>query len=335
MKKRNILIIILFFAFALTLFGQDFSSGRIYSAQGNDFVILSKGKRILYSADRLNEGTITLERGDIFQTGPQSTAEIQFGNNGPFVKIVENSSIGFNDSKTSQSVLTLNLLYGRVRVKNPVQEPVVNINSNNGLVEIKKGDAGIDYIIRNDTMTRQSGGGASSPVLYVSNLSGETTVYPSNNGAAASNLPQLLVHEGETVSVEFVSSLSYVERKPLENSTISFWKIYDFSAVPGSSAGVAAGAPSIDVPLPSNIKEIPNTPLSAEGPSAKSISKTKNRVIVAGLLFCLGGLALEGASLYYQSVGDETMTYFYGMSGAFTSGIGVLTLFGALGNNPK
>ncbi len=338
MKKRNTLVIIFFLVFACTLFGQNVSGGTIYSARGDDFVILRDGKRILYDANRLNEGSVTFIPGDNFQTGPRSSADIQFGENGPLLKIVENSSIALvNNGSSQSSLLTLNLFYGRIRVKNLDGGPVIHIGSYNGLVEIKRGDAGIDYIIRSD-----------APVLFVTNFAGEVNVFPANDGAAVSTLPQLLVREEETVSVEFVSSLSYVERNSLESSTADFWRIYDFAPVPVSSAAIVElpdsgaeissgdSAATETVPLPSetavssNVEEIPYTLLPVENPAYEVLAKRKNNALIASLVFLAGGLVLEGVALYNQKVGNVDTSYFLSLSGILVSSAGVVSLIHGL-----
>jgi hypothetical protein len=341
MKKLNTLIIVFFFVFTITLFGQDISSGRIYSAQGNDFVVLRDGKRILYNADRLNDEPITLVAGDVFQTGPQSSADIQFGENGPLLKIVDNSSIGFVGNGSGRSMLALNLFYGRIRVRNVQSESIVQVSTNNGLVEVTKGDTGIDYIVRNDLATVQSDASVSSPVLYVTNFEGETNVFPANDGSAVSTLPQLLVRQSETVSVEFVSSLSYVERNALRSTTADFWRTYDFAPLPDSSTAIAT-VPAVETPpvvtpvespeestITKNVEEIPYSlpPINEE---YEALLKKKNNAFLASLIFFAGGLALGGVGMYYQYVGEVDPAYFCTLSGVLVSGVGVGTLIHGL-----
>jgi hypothetical protein len=343
MKKINILIVALFFVFTIALFGQDISSGRIYAAQGTDFVILRDGKRILYNADRLNDGPIDFLQGDVFQTGPQSSTDIQFGTNGPLLKMVENSSIGFVGSNSAVSVLALNLYYGRIRVRNLDSGPAIHVSSKNGLVEVTKGDTGIDYVVRNDLVTLQSEAFLSTPVLYVTNFEGDTNVFPANDGTAVSVLPQLLVREGETVSVEFVSSLSYVERNATGSVTTDFWRTYDFAPVPASSAAITKTpnapvyvtppppvpptetAPSKKPTVSSNVEEIPYT-LPAVNPEYEAVIKRKNTAILTSLIFLAGGLVLEGIGLYYQYDENPDMGYFFNLSGVLVSGVGVASL---------
>jgi hypothetical protein len=353
MKKKNTLIMALFFAFTLALFGQDFSSGRIYAAQGNDFVILRDGKRILYNADRLNEGPIDFLQGDIFQTGQQSSADIQFGENGPLLKIVENSNIGFVGPGSGQpAALALNLYYGRIRVKNIDGGPTVHVSSNNGLVEITKGDTGIDYIVRNDLITLQSDSSISSPTLYVTNFAGAANVFPANDGSAVSTLPELLVREGETVSVEFVSSLSYVERNALESSTADYWNTYDFAPVPVSSDAITEApparteTPSADVSssniaestetaptnepaVSTNVEEIVYAPPSLL-PEYEALLKKKNNAILAGLIFLAGGLTLGGIGMYHQYAENADTGYFFTLSGMLVAGVGVTSFIHGL-----
>jgi hypothetical protein len=347
MKKIYILMVTLSFVLTITLFGQDLSGGRIYAAQGNDFVILRDGTRILYYANRLNEEPVAFLQGDIFQTGQQSSADIQFGANGPLLKIVENSSIRFVGYGSGLSVLALDLFYGRIRARNVGSGYAVHVNSENGMVEITQGDTGVDYIVRNDLITLQSGNAVSSPVLYVSNFAGETSVYPSNDGNAVSTLPQLLVREGETVSVEFVSSLSYVERNTLESTTTDYWQTYDFAPIPPSpslitEAPTPAVVPPQTVPpantapqndalasedesiVSTNVEEIPYA-LPSLIPEYETIIQRKNNAFLAGLIFLAGGLALGGVGMYYQYLGNNSsrsVGYYLTLSGMVVAGIG-------------
>lgn len=342
MKKINILTIALLFVFTTIVFGQDISGGRIYAAQGNDFVILRDGKRILYNSDRLNEGPIDFLEGDIFQTGQESSADIQFGENGPLLKIVENSSMGFVGHGSGMPLLALNLFYGRIRVRNADGGPAVQVSSQNGLVEVVKGDIGIDYIVRNDLVTLQPRN-YSSPVLYVTNFAGETSIFPTNDGVAVSALPHVLVREGETVSVEFVSNLSYVERSSVESTTADFWQAYDFAPIPYSPTAIAGvpdpgveEAPPPDAVPPeeilpdeaavsSTVEEIPFS-LPVKNVEYETVFKRKNSAFLAGLIFLAGGLALEGAGLYEQWAGDADRGYYFSLSGMLVSGIGAGTL---------
>jgi hypothetical protein len=346
MKKINILIVTLFLAFTTTLFGQDISTSKIYAAQGNDFVILRDGKRILYNADRLNDGPIAFLQGDIFQTGQQSSADVQFGENGPLLKIVENTSIGFVGHGSGRDMLALNLFYGRIRVRNNDEGTTVQVSSKNGLVEIIRGDAGIDYIVRNDQNSLQSGTSVSSPILYVTNFVGETNVFPANDGNAVSTLPQLLVRERETVSVEFVSSLSYVERNAVGSATADYWRTYDFAPLPSAPTAIVEAPPATPAPtttvvetaepvpqtepvVSTNVEEIPYT-LPPVNPDAETIIKRKNSAFLTGLIFLVGGFTLGGIGLYNQSLATPSnnkadLGYFFTVSGMMVAGVGVVT----------
>lgn len=354
MKKMNILMAVFFFVFTISLFGQDISSGRIYSAQGTDFVILRDGRRILYDADRLNDEPITLVQGDVFQTGPQSSADIQFGENGPLLKIVDNSSLGFVGHGSGRSMLVLNLFYGRIRVKNIQSRSIVEVSSQNGLVEVINGDTGIDYIVRNDITTLQSEAATESPVLYVTNFQGETNVFPANDASAISTLPQIMVQQGETVSVEFVSSLSYVERNALKSTTVDFWETYDFAPlpVPVTAPPVIAEVPrSVEPPPPATVTSDVAVPEETSVPEESTVStnveeirytvpdvskeyeallKKKNNAFLASLIFLASGLVLEGVGMYFQYTGNADAGYYCTLSGALVSGVGAGTLIHGL-----
>jgi hypothetical protein len=207
---------------------------------------------------------------------------------------------------------------------------------------------GIDFIVRNDLITLQSEASISSPVLYVTNFSGETNVFPANDGTAVSTLPQLLVRQGETVSVEFVSSLSYVERNALENTTSDFWNTYDFAPPPASTVVVTApvhhpevetntDSPSTvsvaetstqaDPEVTTTVEEIRYSPPIVIGnPEYEALIKRKNNAFLASLIFIAGGLVLEGVGMYYQYDGNSDRGYFFTLSGALVTGVGVGTL---------
>jgi hypothetical protein len=340
MKKRNTLIIALSFAFTFALFGQDFSSGRIYSAQGNDFVILRDGTRIIYDANRLNEEPIAFLQGDIFQTGQQSSADIQFGEKGPLLKIVENSSVELVRNGSTPSAITLNLYYGRIRTRIVDGEPAIHVASKNGLVEVTQGDAGIDYIVRNDLVTLQSDTSVSAPVLYVTNFNGETNVFPADDGTAVSMLPQLLVREGETVSVEFVSSLSYVERNAVGSATSDYWRIYDFAPLPVSPSlpvVEAQPAPAAETVIPDPVEPAVTTTVTemvytppVTIPEYETLIKRKNSAFITTLVFLAGALVLGGTGMYFQYQGNADRGYFFTVSAALVAGVGAVSLFHGL-----
>jgi hypothetical protein len=205
-------------------------------------------------------------------------------------------------------------------------------------VEVSKGDAGIDYIVRNDIATVQSDASVSSPVLYVTNFAGEANVFPANDGSAVSTLPQLLVRQGETVSVEFVSSLSYVERNAMQSATTDFWRTYEFAPAPISSTAAAEVPPAVTPPpvvaaeptVSTNVQEIRYVLSDELQAEYDLLLKRKNNAFLATLIFFAGGLTLGGIGMYYQYAGNAFAGYFCTISGVLVAGVGVGTLIHGL-----
>ncbi|QQO10893.1 hypothetical protein [Breznakiella homolactica] len=322
MKKCSIPVLILLVMGFSVLSAQDQGDIHVYAAQGSEFIVLSQGKRIIYSEDRIREGSVFLSRGDMFQTGPQSFAEIRIGPGGPLVAVAENTSLRVNVPGEAGPSDSVNLFYGRVRIKREASGGLFYIQTGGTSSEIGSGDAGVDYTLRPGT----SGAAPSmNPILEVSVFSGEVRVIP---GASLSITP-FTVSAYEGISLETSGSFSYVQRYFLDNSIIAYWNLHGFSNVPPIAAAAEPGSVTPETPSVSEIRYVPPD----YTPYMKA-NKAKNLGIGAGILFSVAGLTLQGFGLHYLTDGQYNNAELCFIGGTASMGVGLISLISSIITNP-
>jgi hypothetical protein len=217
LRQKNIYFLVLL-NLCVSVFPQSTSAeAQLYYAFGTDFVLTSKGQRTVYQADSI--GDITLDNADMIQTGSNSTVEISLLPGNVLVKIAGNTSFVFNGYNEKNGAVSLQVLYGRIRVKT---DKDVEVQVGNGIVHFNKGDIGFDFIVQ--PSKTQGGSQSSQPSLRVYGFSG-TAVLNLNSGA---NIPAIDIGAYETVSLELFSSLAFAERKPLDEINIDLWNKNNF-----------------------------------------------------------------------------------------------------------
>jgi hypothetical protein len=286
---------------------QDYGTIQITGAQGSDFIVLTQGKRIVYGADRLQEGSVYLNAGDMFQTGPDSFVEFRLQDGVSLLKAAENTSLQFEAEGGSPS---LRLFYGRIRVKRPAGGAGLYVHADAQIVEMAAGDAALDYVLR-------PGSPSGRPAFQVSVFSGGIRVHTQGP------VPLHELSAFENLRLEETPSFTWTEKGLVDDESLAYWNIHNFS---GAEALVRPGVELVrEAPPPAEI------PLGL--PSA-GIAGQRNRIrraaLGTGIAFSLAGLALQGAGFWQHEEGNFDMTRMLMIGGGVFSAFGALSLFGAL-----
>jgi hypothetical protein len=204
MVKRFYLLFLLSVA---SLSAQE-EEGRLYSAKGVDFVLVSNGLRVIYQIDGLKE--LPINKTDMIQTIEGGSLELKLYPSGVLIKVLENTSLVYNGD-------TLEIIYGRIRVKMPENEQKgLFIQARTILVYMSKGDMGFEFILDPDIPIDNE-----QRVLRIHTLSQKARL-------KFENIPELQIDEHEQVSINIFSKASLVERKPLDESSVDYWNKNNF-----------------------------------------------------------------------------------------------------------
>ncbi|MDR1655799.1 MAG: FecR family protein [Treponema sp.] len=309
----------LFFYLFLPLFlpAQDLfvPEARIFYAEGVDFVLSSRGQRTVYQGENLGDGSLLLNSGDIVQTGADSRLEIQFSPSGTVVKLGENTSLLFIDTRS------LGLLYGRLRIVSVNEADPVNIEAGFAALSIKNSDAGIDYSIER---------GELKPML-------RSYCFHGSAGMTISGQPGPTLKEMELVSVELRPSTTWIEKRPLEEEIVAYWNQNRFSGTPAIPLSEQAAEV---LQSPAEISRRDTDPITITVPPDYTPFFRKNRLknILSGigLFSAFGGLGVQAYGMYkhfsegYSEQNLRLITY---STIPVAAGLGLI--LGSLFVNPK
>jgi hypothetical protein len=320
---------------------QDWGEAQVYFAEGGDFVLTAGGQRISYRPDSIGEGGFSLHNGDIVQTGPGSFVEIRLTPGGKVIRIAENTFISYN--KTEGEGVSLGLSYGRLRLsdgKNSLGGGEIFVRSGTAEVAFHNGDISVDYTVQPAGETRRQ-----APVLRVYVFSGTADLIPLIRGSLGDytgitpEIPRFKVNEREELAIEISSSLSYVERKPLNKDIAAYWDRY-------TSAAFSPLAPAPEEPAaPSEAAALPETPAQVPAGRDRIISPdynpfvkanaAKNGFIVAGFSLSLIGASLQGLAYSDWNSGNQDNRNLNAYTGYGFLGLGILCFGAALITNPQ
>jgi hypothetical protein len=312
--------------------GEEAPRAYVFYSEGEDFVLSSEGRRQIYRAGGEGDAGFGLVPGDIIQTGPGSMVEIQLLPEGALVKIAENTSFAFTGPGNNGGVLTLALLYGRLRVVtgNSMGTTRLRVITGRTEMEISAGDMGVDYVVPSESSFPGGSGGA-RPKLFVSALSGSADVRLAPGGGSASNMPPLPVRDGETVSLEFMDALFIIERKALDPAVPDYWRRNNFKGagpLPGTDPLLAADS------SPDETREPPPPPDVPDDAAFKRRLAIKNISLFSGILLCGVGAALEFSAIPILQTGNIESARSYMLMGTLPFGLGLSGLIFSLFINP-
>jgi hypothetical protein len=301
----------LFLLLAMGLSAQE--DARLFFAQGTDFVLTtSEGRRAVYKTEDLQE--LPIGKGDMVQTGADSSTEIRVSSSGVLIKVLENTSLIYDGD-------TLEIIYGRIRVKIPEDEQKgLFIQANTILVYVAKGDMGFDFIIDPDSMLEI---GQQSLCIYTLSEKGRLKF---------ENIPELQINEHEMFLVNTFPRASLVERRPLNATSADYWNERNFRDAEPTSL------PQENViALPSDIAPIIQGALygAKEYASFKSKMRWKNAGFIVGSIFLTLGAASEVASNYFFQNDDRAKSDIFTYVGYGLIGTGLVTVIISAIVNPS
>jgi hypothetical protein len=328
--KKSFVVFLLFLGTGL--WAQQASRWRLYYASG---------EVSLYSADSRSVpvGEVFLEYGDMVQT-TGGGAELQLVFDGvsrpdyALLKLGENTSIRIGAEKGGSP--TIELLYGRLRlVSGTAPDRIVSVAGGSSQAEFKEADAGIDYLVPSGTSAN------SRPVLMVHVFRGSGELIPLRESLL--DVSRLPLREGQTMTAEFNTPFSYVERRSLDADIVSYWNSRGFS----SAAPLAIPGPLL--PRTESIlkaEEDPGIPFAVETrdsepakDNAAVFLRNKKIGIGIGLFFVVAGIGMQGLSAGGNDLfGDgflsrDARTFL--SAGAYSSmGLGSVFLLSLVLNDP-
>jgi hypothetical protein len=333
-----------FLLFVLSPLGLAAQEGAvIYEAAGQDFSLSSRSERKILGPEALGGG-LTLNPGDLIQTGSGVFLEIQLLPSGTLIKVSENTSFAFNGYDSSGRFADLGLLYGRIRLVSGTGEgsKTAVVRSANISVRIEKGDLGIDYVLEPQAQGR---GGIPRPMLRLYDFSGAAEVFPFPSGSSpvqAGEIQSIAVQEKEALFLEIASPVIFTERRALNKDIIDFWRQHNFSGIP------PLAMPSVtltDLPEETGITEAPveipelvvqDNPFSSQDHLALSRSRTvKNTALVSGLLLTAASLTAQGAAYSKFDTGDDAFARNVFSAAYAPLGVGIFTVLMGIFYNPR
>jgi hypothetical protein len=331
----------------------DSVEAKLYYAEGADFVITSRGQRIVYQAD--NPGDFVLGKADMIQTGAEGTLEISLvpSNAGPdagiLVKIADNTTFAFNGIEEKTGTISLKVFYGRIRVKTrDGASQQVLVQAGNGNVYFQKGDFGLDFVIHPDTTL--TGAVYNQPYLRFYAFSGSGSLGIVN---ADTPIPRVQVAENETVSLALFTPLSLVQRNPIDAESINFWEknnfrdTQDIAVIPAPTAQTDVAASGLagetDVAAPDSaelstpadpiqIEYIKYDPLTSMKKPAKVVDPKaraewlRNILLYSGQVVLGTGILAEYAAGGLTLFGDKQNAKLVSNLGFISIGVGVAAI---------
>jgi hypothetical protein len=310
-----------------------FSGWQLYYSEG-EITITQGGVRTIYRAETEKPREILLMPQDMIQTS-RGTAEIQLVTGAPslektytIIKMSENTLLLI--SRPENREISLELLYGRVRVVTGTAESNIVFRTGASVTTLRNCDTAIDYITRP---------GITQPVLTLHCFYGQGEIIPRfGQGTEATRFP---LKADETFFLEYRIPYSYMERRSLDSQILAYWQSNPFT--PGAPLPIPtavlsmqknpqtlAGIPAADPPGADNVSQADNSPQTSELPKAKQSKKINVTGLVTGVLLASGGAALLAYSTYGKPEQKFERPLFY--SGFAPIGLGTIFIIGSIIN---
>lgn len=323
---KYIAVVLLFLGTGL--WAQQAPRWRLYYANGTVSLHAADGRSV-------PPGGTFLEYGDVVQTAG-GDAELQLVFDGvsrsdyALLKLGENTSIRIGGEKGGSPVIEL--LYGRFRlVSGTGPDRIVSVAGGASQAEFRDADAGIDYIVPSQSSA------SSQPVLLVHMFRGGGELFPLRESLL--DVSRLPLREGQTMTAEFNTPFSYVERRSLDTDVVSYWNSRGFSdaaplAVPALIP--ARTEPGILKPEESLVAEAHRDGVKD---NAAIFLRNKKIGIGIGLAFIAVGLGIQAFSACGNDIfgsgflSRDAKTFL--SAGAYSSiGFGSAVLFSLVLNDP-
>jgi hypothetical protein len=302
------------------VYAQEDQEAWVYFAEGGDFVLADRGRRTVYHPETLGSEGFTLNNGDIIQTGPETSVEIRLMPRNVIVKTAENTTLIY---RAGSNGAALELEYGRVRLleREGVSGEPLTIQAGASEFVFRAGDTGLDYMVlaaesaarREPLLRAYVFSGAADLILRAQSAPAEETVFS--------------VRALEMAILDLNRSLSYIERRPLDQDIIDYWELHKPSEVPSPQ------------PEPSAVlaeEEAPKEYAPSILPDYQAVftnNKIKNGFVIGGMTLFALGAGMESLAWFMNfdssNTNDVLMYTGYGFFG-----LGILSLGTALFFNP-
>ncbi|MDR2510840.1 MAG: FecR family protein [Spirochaetaceae bacterium] len=235
-----------------------------------------------------------ISAGDLAQTGAGTFADISF-EGGAVIRLAENTS--FLVQAIGSAAISVNLVYGRMLVKDKNSAVNINIYTGGSVTEVQDGEVNIDYMVVPKAQTSEK------PVLSVTAIEGSPAVLPRY---ANPGFGRIAVKPGETLMVDAL--MSNLERFPMNKAILDYWNRI-----------VAAPVFPVMTPiLPEDNQII----------SDKTALSLKSATTAAGLTLMIGGIVLQAAMHTLEStyIQKENSDFVYA-AGYIPIALGAFILF--------
>lgn len=318
----------------------------VYYLDGQSFALSIGGERHVFTAEKVGNGGVSLERSGIVHTGSDTFLEIQLIPSGTVIKMSENTSLVYNGVDTTGGFVDLGLLYGRIRVVTGDglgAGPVV-VRSGGISSRVDAGDLGADYVLEpgdKNSIPR--------PFFRIHAFRGSANVFPYGRGGTQpyfGGAQTLSVNEGESLALDISSSYTYAEKKPIAENTLNYWMFYNFagsSPLPILVPDIVAAIEEPEVFIPDPVPPPPPMPVPpisiAVFPQEETIpqhlpgpvfSRAKTTSLIIGLGLTVAAVAVQGFVYNKYDINkDRTAnTVFNAMQ--IPLGVGIITTLGGI-----
>ena len=220
------LLVVLFLASYIPLFGQERLMATIEFASGDDVLVIRSGRRLNFS----DPFGLELLEGDQVQTGRGVFVELRIHAGGATIKLAENTT--FRLERMANGETALSLVYGRVRAKvdKLAGTETFTIRSATSVAGVRGTDFGVDVLAR-----QQATASVNLTRTYVFDGSVTVTALLRSGPLAAEGLepvPRVFtLQAGEMVVVSRVDTATEAEKATLDPDIRKFWSTNDFSTI--------------------------------------------------------------------------------------------------------
>jgi len=303
--------------------GASLSRWRVYHTEGTITVNQGGAKTVLQGGQGAQR-EIVLGPRDMIQTG-DGRAELQMisgtsvDQTYTIVKLRENTSLLIGRPENGEPVLEL--LYGKVRLITGTAASSMIVRAGASVASLRNCDTAIDYIVSP---------GVTQPVLSFHFFSGEGELIPrSSQGIETAKLH---LSPEESITLEYQTPFSYVERRALDDSAVEYWSSTPFSEGAPLPMPVAELAAVPEEPKlaeePDAEPDEPVTPEPEPPPSTRVTNAPKNKHIFAitGILLAVAGTAVQTYSLMGNPSPALRDPLFYGSYAPLGVGVGFIIM---------
>ncbi|GHV84408.1 hypothetical protein AGMMS50230_00160 [Spirochaetia bacterium] len=316
--------------FSVQAGAQSYSGWQLYRTEG-DLVFTRGGNRTVYQKAALpqlvlvSQDTIQTETGKAeFQISPAAPAA---RTNYSVLRLGTNTSLKVENIEPGS--LSLELLYGQIRVVLGSTDSSITVRSGNSVVVLRDCDTVLEYTAKPGVTQ------STQPALTIHCFRGQGEVTPRSLPSESAKLP---LRANESLTIDYQTPFVFVERKAMEVQTLVYWRANSFSTAPLPMPAVEPARQGLEPVAAREELESARTAMAAYQQRQSAVmpgntGKIKNGYIITGLLMIGAGAAMQGYGHFGDAGPDIRDRLFYGGYGAL--GMGAVFLFGGALYNPS